>query len=74
MKNEWYQCNDLPNFWARDKHQSCSDKGSVAIDGILNNSNNEGAIMIGHNTLANRFIVQDGTMLPLPNHKPSDYR
>lgn len=66
--NKWYQCTDLPNFWARDKHQLSRDKGSVAIDGILNNLEHDEAVLIGYNTLTKRFVVKDGTMLPLPNN------
>ena len=59
----WYQCVDLPNFWARDGHKSYKQDGVSAIEAVLTDPNNEGALMV---TFAdNRFFtIQNGTMLP----------
>ena len=43
MKNiTWYQCTDLPNFYSKNEHQSYREEGSVALEGILRNPENEG--------------------------------
>ena len=59
----WYQCVDLPNFWSRDGHKSYKQEGVSAIDAVLSNPENEGALMIPFQQEAT-FTVQDGTMLP----------
>ena len=61
----WYQCVDLPNFWARDGHKSYKQDGVSAIEAVLTDPTNEGALMV---TFAdNRFFtIQDGAMLPAP--------
>lgn len=59
----WYQCVDLPNFWAKDGHKSYKQDGVSAVEGVLNNPDNEGALMVTFED--NRlFKIQDGTMLP----------
>lgn len=59
----WYQCVDLPNFWSKDGHKSYKQDGVSAVDGVLNNPENEGALMVTFQD--NRlFTIQDGTMLP----------
>ena len=67
MKNEWYQCTDNLNSWSRDKHQSYRDAGSFPLSSILADPSNQHAVLIGHNTLSKRFVIQDGKMVPLPN-------
>ena len=59
----WYQCVDMPNFWAKDGHKSYKQAGVSAVEGVLNNPDNEGALMVTFQD--NRlFTIQDGTMLP----------
>ena len=59
----WYQCVDLPNFYAKDGHKSHKQEGVSAVEGVLNNPDNEGALMVTFQD--NRlFTIQDGTMLP----------
>ena len=59
----WYQCVDLPNFYAKDGHKSYKQEGVSAVEGVLNNPDNEGALMVTFQD--NRlFTIQDGTMLP----------
>lgn len=59
----WYQCVDMPNFWAKDGHKSYKQDGVSAVDAVLNNPDNEGALMVTYED--NRlFTIQDGTMLP----------
>ena len=59
----WYQCVDLPNFWSKDGHKSYKQKGVSAVDAVLSNPKNEGALMITFQD--NRhFEIKDGTMLP----------
>ena len=59
----WYQCVDMPNFWSKDGHKSYKQDGVSAVDGVLNNPDNEGALMVTFED--NRFFtIQDGTMLP----------
>ena len=59
----WYQCVDMPNFWAKDGHKSHKQDGVSAVEGVLSNPENEGALMVTFqdNCL---FKIQDGTMLP----------
>ena len=58
----WYQCVDMPNFWSKDGHKSYKQDGVSAVDGVLNNPDNEGALMVTFED--NRlFTIQDGTML-----------
>lgn len=72
----WYQCTDLPNFYSQNGHQSYRDEGSVAIDGILLNPDNEGKLLKVYN-LAERagiiaseddivgvFVIKDGVLVP----------
>ena len=59
----YYQCVDMPNFWSRDGHKSYKQEGVSAVDAVLNNPDNEGALMVTFED--NRlFTIQDGTMLP----------
>ena len=59
----WYQCVDLPNFWAKHGHKSYKQEGVSAVEGVLNDPDNEGALMVTFED--NRlFTIQDGTMLP----------
>ena len=59
----WYQCVDLPNFWAKDGHKSYKQEGVSAVEAVLMDPNNEGALMVTFED--NRlFTIQNGTMLP----------
>ena len=59
----WYQCLDMPNFYAKDGHKSYKQEGVSAVDAVLSNPENEGALMVTFQD--NRlFKIQDGTMLP----------
>ena len=59
----WYQCVDLPNFWAKDGHKSYKQDGVSAVEAVLTDPDNEGALMVSFKD--NRlFTIQDGTMLP----------
>ena len=59
----WYQCVDLPNFWSRDGHKSYKQEGVSAVEAVLSNPDNEGALMIAFQQEIT-FTIQDGTMLP----------
>ena len=62
----WYQCVDQPNFWAKDGHKSYKQEGVSAVDAVLNDPDNEGALMVTFED--NRlFTIQNGTMLPARN-------
>ena len=57
----WYQCVDMPNFWAKDGHKSYKQEGTSAVDAVLMDPENEGAAMVTFQD--NRlFIIHDGTM------------
>lgn len=60
----WYQCVDLPNFWSRDGHKSYKQPGVSAVEAVLMDPENEGALMV---TLQGncQFTVKDGTMVPI---------
>lgn len=59
----WYQCIDRFDFWARDGHKSYKQDGTSAVEGVLSNPENEGALLVTFED--NRlFKIQDGTMLP----------
>ena len=59
----WYQCVDMPNFYAKDGHKSYKQEGVSAVEAVLNHPDNEGALMVTFQD--NRlFTIQDGTMLP----------
>lgn len=59
----WYQCVDMPNFWAKDGPKSYKQEGVSAVDAVLSNPENEGALMVTFED--NRlFTIKDGTMLP----------
>ena len=59
----WYQCVDSPNYWAKDGHKSHKQDGVSAVDAVLNNPDNEGALVVSFED--NRlFVIQDGTMFP----------
>lgn len=64
----WYQCVDMPNFWSRDGHKSYKQPGVSAVDAVLSNPENEGALMIPFQQ-ETTFIIHDGTMLP---HREGD--
>ena len=59
----WYQCVDLPNFWSRDGHKSYKQEGVSAVEAVLSNPENEGALLIPFQQ-ETTFTIQDGTMLP----------
>ena len=59
----YYQCVDLPNFWSRDGHKSYKQPGVSAIDAVLSNTENEGALMIPFQQ-ETTFTIQDSTMVP----------
>ena len=59
----WYQCVDLPNFWSKDGHKSYRQDGVSAVDAVLSNSENEGALMIAFQQ-ETTFTIRDGTMVP----------
>ena len=59
----WYQCVDMPNFWSKNGHKSYKQDGVSAVDAVLTDPNNEGALMVTYED--NRYwIIQDGAMLP----------
>ena len=60
----WYQCVDLPNFWSRDGHKSYKQPGVSAVEAVLMDPENEGALMV---TLQGncQFTIKDGTMVPM---------
>ena len=59
----YYQCVDMPNFYSKDGHKSHKQDGVSAVDTVLNDPENEGALMVTFED--NRlFKIQDGTMLP----------
>ena len=59
----WYQCVDMPNFWAKDGHKSYKQEGASDVTGVLTDPSNEGALMVSFQD--NRlFTIQEGTMLP----------
>ena len=66
----YYQCVDLPNFWSRDGHKSYKQPGVSAVEGVLSNPENEGALMIPFQQECT-FTIQDGTMVP---HREGDER
>ena len=58
----YYQCVDMPNFWSKDGHKSHKQDGVSAVDAVLNDPNNEGALMVTFED--NRlFILRDGAMV-----------
>ena len=68
----WYQCVDLPNFWSRDGHKSYKQEGVSAVDAVLMNPENEGALMIPFQQ-ETTFTIQDGTMLPNRGNDGQDH-
>ena len=77
MKNiTWYQCTDLPNFYSKNEHQSYREAGSVALEGILRNPENEGKFVKVYNPVERAgliapeddivgvFVIQDATLVP----------
>ena len=59
----WYQCVDHKHFWAKDGHKSCKQEGVSAVDAVLNDPDNEGALMVTFED--NRFFtVHNGTLVP----------
>lgn len=59
----WYQCVDLPNFWSREGHKSYKQDGVSAVEAVLSNPENEGALMIPFQQ-ETIFTIEDSTMLP----------
>lgn len=66
----WYQCVDMPNFWSRDGHKSYKQDGVSAVEAVLSNPENEGALMIPFQQ-ETTFTIRDGTMVP---HREGDGR
>ena len=62
-KRIYYQCVDMPNFWSRDGHKSYKQEGVSAVDAVLSNPENEGALMVPFQQ-ETTFTIQDGTLLP----------
>lgn len=59
----WYQCVDDRKFWAKGGHKSAKQDGVSAVDAVLNDPDNEGALMVTFED--NRFFtVQNGTLVP----------
>lgn len=59
----WYQCVDMPNFYTKDGHKSHKQEGVSAVDAVLTDPKNEGALVVSYED--NRlFVIQDGTMFP----------
>jgi hypothetical protein len=59
----WYQCVDMQNFWSKDGHKSYKQEGVSAVDAVLNDPDNDGALMVTFED--NRFFtVQKGTLVP----------
>ena len=63
-RTTYYQCVDLPNFWAKDGHKSYKQEGVSDITAVLNDPKNEGALMITYQD--NRhFKIQNRAMHPI---------
>ena len=60
----WYQCVDLPNFWSKDGHKSYKQEGVSAVEAVLMDPENEGALMVALQGNC-QFTVKDGTMVPM---------
>jgi len=59
----WYQCVDRVDYFAKDGHKSCKQDGVSILGDVLNNPDNEGALMVTFED--NRlFTIQDGAMMP----------
>jgi len=59
----WYQCVDLPSYWAKGGHKGGEQEGTLRVEAVLTDPNNEGALMVTFQD--NRlFRIQDGAMLP----------
>lgn len=59
----WYQCVDTPHYWAKGGHKGCEQEGTLRVEAVLNNPDNEGALMVTFED--NRlFTIRDGAMLP----------
>ena len=59
----WYECIDKPNFYAKNGHKSYKQDGVSAVDAVLTDPKNEGALVVSFED--NRlFVIQDGTMFP----------
>ena len=58
----WYQCVDRVDYFAKDGHKSCTQDGVSILGDVLNNPDNEGALMVTYED--NRlFTIRDGTMV-----------
>ena len=59
----WYECVDKPNCYAKNGHKSHKQDGVSAVEAVLTDPENEGALVVSFED--NRlFIIQDGTMFP----------
>ena len=59
----WYECVDKPNFYAKNGHKSHKQDGVSAVEAVLTDPDNEGALVVSFED--NRlFVIQDGTMFP----------
>jgi len=59
----WYECVDKPNFYAKNGHKSHKQAGVSAVDAVLTDPENEGALVVSYED--NRlFVIQDGALLP----------
>ena len=59
----WYECVDSPNCYAKNGHKSHKQDGVSAVEAVLTDPENEGALVVSFED--NRlFIIQDGTMFP----------
>jgi len=59
----WYECVDKPNFYAKNGHKSHKQDGVSAVDAVLTDPDNEGALVVSFED--NRlFVIQNGTMFP----------
>ena len=64
----WYQCVDRVDSFAKGGHKSCKQDGVSILGDVLNNPDNEGALMVTFED--NRlFTIQDGAMLPANSYQ-----
>ena len=59
----WYQCVDLPHYWAKGGHKGAEQEGTLRVEAVLTDPDNEGALMVTFQD--NRlFKIQDEAMVP----------
>ena len=58
----FYQCVDDPNFWATGGHKSHKQDGTSAVEDVLTDPNNAGALMVTYDN--GLFHIVDSTMVP----------